>query len=702
LPAVKSGLTIARAPDADQPFTVQGDRGAILGRQDGSFEAWIFPVKILSGFRISAVLGNSGGAIDVNAHARSIEVAPAATTITYSHPAFTIRQRMFAPRGDRAGAIALFEVDSARPLRLTFRFTPQLLRMWPAPGIGPPRVQWLEQRGGYYRLETAAAGLSAAVALPGASPGPARAVPLEFNLAYDPERDRTAAFPLLLALGRGHDDLGRELEKLNGRVPDLYSQTERYYAHFFDTRLTTETPDPDFDRAMRWAEIAIDQAQVDFHGETGLVAGYQPSGDSSRPGFAWFFGRDTLWTAYAINSYGDFALTRKALQFLIRRQRADGKVMHEFSQTADLVDWAAMPYYFAAADSTPLFVMAMEDYGNASGDLAFLRKHWDAIKRAYAFTRAHADSNGIYENTEGTGWVEEWPRGMPHQETYLAALDEQSAEAMWHLAARMRDASLATTARHASERIRTNLEHQFYDPVSGVYAFSRNQDGTLDTAATMFPSVAWWTGRLSLPRAENMLNRWASPEFSTGWGVRGVSNREPIYNPVAYHAGSVWPLFTGWVSLAEYRAGHGLAGYMHLMQNVNLTWTQNPGAVTELLSGDEFQPLPRSTSHQTWSSAMVLTPGLRGLFGLDWDSLDRTLRLAPHLPANWDRATLRNVPLGRFRVELSYRREAGRLVIEARSSKPEVFCLVAQTDFVRIPCSAPPRAVHQLRISQNP
>src|SRR5204863_4497458 len=138
------------------------------------------------------------------------------------------------------------------------------------------------------------------------------------------------------------------------------------------------------------------------HGsETGLVAGYYESGDSARPGFAWFFGRDSLFTSWAVNSYGDFVLTRQILDFLIRRQRADGKIMHEYSQTADLAgtNWNQTPYFYAAADSTPLFVMAMEDYVNASGDSGFLRANWDAVKRAYGFTRAHdSDGDGIYEN----------------------------------------------------------------------------------------------------------------------------------------------------------------------------------------------------------------------------------------------------------------------------------------------------------------
>jgi len=54
------------------------------------------------------------------------------------------------------------------------------------------------------------------------------------------------------------------------------------------------------------------------------------------------------------------------------------------------------------------------------------------------------------------------------------------------------------------------------------------------------------------------------------------------------------------------------------MQNADLTWVQDLGAVTELLSSEFFQWFGRSTSHQLWSSAMVVTPTVRGMFGLEW------------------------------------------------------------------------------------
>jgi hypothetical protein len=124
------------------------------------------------------------------------------------------------------------------------------------------------------------------------------------------------------------------------------------------------------------------------------------------------------------------------------------------------------------------------------------------------------------------------------------------------------------------------------------------------------------------------------------------------------------------VSLAEYRAGHPLSGYAHLMQNANLTWAQDPGDVTELLSGQYYQVLGRSTAHQLWSSAMVISPILRGLFGLEWDDAAHTLTVTPHLPATWDHAVVRHLPFGGRFVNLTLRREGRDLLV--RVSDPAV------------------------------
>ncbi len=679
-PLRSQGIVLHRAVQAGEPFTVAGPHGIAVGQQQGPFEAWILPVKLLSHLTLQADVQGYPVPLDLNSMARDLEVRPDRTTITYSHIAVTVRQIMFAP--DDAplgtGVVVLFQVDSVRPVTLTLRFTPEMREMWPKPSSGTPSAEWVPQgASGLYLLHTDFAALTGAVALPGATPGilapyqeRPQTHPLELSLHVDPSRDRNRFFPLLLAVGTtAATSTGAALEatlaSLNSQLSALYAAHAARIAAQGDQFTSVITPDAGLNADLLWAETSIAQLRATTRpstafpaGETGLVAGYYASGDSARPGFGWYFGRDTLYTVYAIDSYGDFQLARTALEFLMRRQRADGKMMHEFSQTAADLDWGALPYEYAAADATPLFLTTMLDYVRSSGDLEFLRAHRAAVTQAWNFEVTHdSDGDGVYDNEQGTGWVESWPAGMPRQEIYLALFDEQASDAMAQLARMLGDQATSTSAASRAAALHATIEHEYFQASSGTYAFSRGKGGALDKTSTVFPSVAWWdTTHSALDHPAASLRLWASHDFDTDWGLRDVAETEPIYDPISYHQGSVWPLFTGWAALAQYRAGHALAGYRALLQITGLTSAQDPGAVTELLSGAFYEPFGRSTSHQLWSSAMVITPLLRGLFGIEWDALKHELRVMPHLPASWPSAEVRNLYVGESVVDVQYLR----------------------------------------------
>ncbi len=690
-PLKEDGLAIRRHVEAGKPFTVAGARGVLPGQQEGTLEAWVLPVKLLSHLAIHANVEGYAVPIDLNANAAEIEVFPDHTVITYSHIAFTVRQIMFAldDAEDGTGAVILFQFDSTRSMDLTFSFTPEMRPMWPQRSQGTPSAGWVHHvDSGFYVLHTDFPNLAGAVAMPRAEPGimapyqeKPQFHPLELKLHYDPKRDTNRYFPLLMAVGTTPETatdtvLQGKIERLNAALPQIYAKHAARYKQMEDSLTVIHTPDAGLNNDFAWAEISIEQlkAKAQPSGEVGLVAGYYSSGDSARPGFGWFFGRDTLYSLYAVNSFGDFGLSRTALEFLMQRQRDDGKIMHEYPQTAAYFDWKAFPYTYAAADSTPLFLTAMLDYVRSSGDVEFLRQHREVVEKAWHFETTHdTDGDGIYDNSQGTGWVESWPTGMPHQEIYLASLDQQASTAMSKLATLLGDKATSDAAAARAADLATKIESEYYDSTKQEYAFSRNMDGTLDRTPTIYPAIAWWDGGAGLAHPQASFQRWASHDFSTDWGLRDVAESSALYDPISYHQGSVWPLFTGWASLAEYRAGHALSGYAHLMQNADQTTTQDLGAVTELLSGAFFQPFGRSTTHQLWSSAMVVTPAMRGLFGIDVDALSHTISIEPHLPADWDTASVERLHVGPSLCTLSYQRQGQSLVAKlATISGPAV------------------------------
>jgi hypothetical protein len=683
-------LAISREVAPGKPFSVIGPRGALLGQQNGTYEAWIFPWKIFSGMRIMAEMQDYPVPIDVNQHAAEIDVTPDHTTITYSHANFTMKQIMIAPKEapERAGVLVFYTIQAVRPITLTFSFEPVMQRMWPADSEGHPSADWVRTAGGsgFYILEDTFPDHYAALAMPGAEPGipppyeqNASASPVQFVLHYDPKRDAGKLFPLLITFAdhtqsTSQQDAAKSLATLDGVSESIYRMNESYYRGFLAQHTSIDTPDPDLNAAFSWAEAAIDQLRVrtqEGDKQDALTAGFVASGDSARPGFGWFFGRDALWSLYAVNSYGDFETARHEIAFLLQRQRADGKIMHEWSQTAGLVDWKSLPYEYAAADSTPLLQMAVDDYLKISGDTAFVRANWDALMLAWQFETSHVSADGIYNNQEGSGWVESWVPSMPHQEIYLAALDEQASLAFADLAQTAGHSDLAQAAKQRAAKIGEAIEKEYFRPATGFYAFSHNTDGSTDDTPTIFPSVAWWDGTSKLDHTDQMFARWASSEFSTDWGTRILSDQVSFYDPISYHQGTVWPLYTGWVSLAEYRAGRALSAYAHLIQNANLTWAQDLGSVTELLSGQFYHAMGQSTAHQLWSSAMVISPVLRGMFGLEWNAASHTLTVTPHLPADWKTATIRHLPFGENNLELTFTRRGQDLIVQASGASAE-------------------------------
>jgi Bacterial alpha-L-rhamnosidase 6 hairpin glycosidase domain len=398
-----------------------------------------------------------------------------------------------------------------------------------------------------------------------------------------------------------------------------------------------------------------------------------------------------MWTALAINSYGDFRSTRTALEFLKKYQRADGKIPHEISQSASLIPWfTEYEFPWASADATPLYVIVHADYWRATGDISFLQSNWESILKAYRFSEAtDTDGNQLVENTNfGHGWVEGGPLRPAHEEIYMQGIWIEASRNMADMARAMNDGTMASRASEHAERTRAAMEQTYWLGDRGFYAFSTRQPMTETPEAepgpnravrqarmeelskarlidedTVLPAVPLWWRTMLDERAQLEIDHLGGGRIETDWGARIISNESKLYDPLSYHYGSVWPLFTGWSSMGAYAYGRSHVGYQSLMANALLSYTNALGYVTELLSGDFNAPFGRSSHHQVWSEAMVITPAVRGLLGIEVSAGGKELRFAPQIPANWDRIEARNVAAGDARYDLKLIRAAGRLTI---------------------------------------
>ena len=663
-------LELTRTVRTWEFLPVVGARAGVFGTEAGDFEAWVYPLKIFRDFRLIFHTGDR--ALPAESLARTLTVRPESASILYAGDNFRVRETLSIPANE-SGAVVLLEVETEQPLDVEVVFTPDFQLEWPA-ALGGTYVNWDPAKHAFVFGEETKK-FAALVGSPTASDAH---LAYQTNYSFSDQNSMrlgvvqkgkdTRAIAIAASVG-GLDDASKAYQHLFDSAAAAIQQSANYYRGYLDKTVRLELPDAALQQAYDWARISTIQGLVtNPYLGTGLVAGYRTSGVGQRPGFAWFFGRDSMWTSFALNSEGDYATARTAMDFISKYQRQDGKIPHEISQSAGLVPWFKnYPYPYVSADATPLFILAMNDYAVQSGDLGFVKDKWDNLWRAYQFMRSTYDEQGFAKNIGvGHGWVEGGPLLPVKNEYYQAGLAVQALDALSNLARLTGKDDVSKQLDDEFAHKKPLVEQAFWSPEIKSYAFALKQDNQRYDEATVLTTVPMWFGLSDPEHAEQTITRLSGEDHQTDWGMRIISNRSKAYDGSGYHYGSVWPLFTGWASVAEYRYHREFPAYTNLRSNALLGLDGALGHFTEVLSGDYYQSFSTSSPHQIWSAAMVISPILRGMFGLQTDVEKRQITLAPHVPADWTFYALHNVHVGDSGIDLRVTKTADSITLETQ------------------------------------
>lgn len=651
-----------------------GTRAAILGNEQGNLEAWVYPLKILSDFHLRFHV--EGVVLPAETLARTLIVRPESTTIVYVSDSFSVRETLFVPVHEPGAVIAL-QVDTIKPLEVEAVFNRDFQLAWPA-NIGDAGQEWDPALRAFHFSDEAGK-LDAVVGSPSAAKVSEEYFSNYFSSRQNSfvlgptENGKDTKFIVIAASFTGRSALLSLYKHLSNDYGSLLSESANYYRDYLAHTVTLHLPDAQIENAYDWARVSLLQGMADnpFLGK-GLLAGFDTSPAEYRPGFAWFFGRDAEWSAFAFDAEGDFPNARSALEFLSKYQRADGKIPHEVSQGASFVEWFKTQFAYASADATPLFIIAADDYVTRSGDVEFARERWDSLWKAYGFLRSTFDAQGFAQNTGvGHGWIEGGPLYPVRSELYQASLGVQAATALSHLAHLVGKEDVARDLAQTFTRQNPLLEKTFWSADKRIYAYALDTNGNRVDVPSVLAAVPMWFGLLDNEHAQTMIETLAGPDHQADWGMRILSSHDPKYDPGGYHFGTVWPLFTGWAAVGEYRYHRPLPAYSNLRANALLALDGSLGHVAEVLSGKYYQTLATGSPHQMWSAAMVVTPLLSGLLGLRTDAATCHLDFSPHVPADWSVFSVENVQLGDETLRLNYQRTSDniRLDIQAEGAK---------------------------------
>jgi glycogen debranching enzyme len=690
---INNGLQLTSQFATDNFWNVAGKRMLIMGKEKGGIdEIWAHPFMALKDYEVGIQFSYKDTVFWLNEQRPQIEVKPESFSRVYKFRRAYLTE-IITSSPDNPSAVIHYEYRGVYPATLIIKFKSNLRFMWPYSEkvFNSINYAWNEDLNAFVIKDDS----DEHFVFAGSNRKPYQQIigqienfvkPDSFFISNSTNEFKIGALAqyklsmndnldfIITSSNEGYKSARNEFVNAKENPEAIYSEAIDYSEKFLAKTLSLTTPDKTFNEGFNWALVGADKFFVHTPGiGKALVAGYSTTEKgwngghkvNGRPGYAWYFGRDAVWSSFALLDYGDFEKVKSQLEFFNRYQDLNGKIFHELT-TSGVV-------HYDASDATPLYLILAGRYLLHSGDIDFIKQTWYNIKKAieYCFS-TDTDKDHLIENTNvGHGWVEGGGLYTAHTEVYLAAC--------WAEALRMSSIMAKTIGYYEESEVYKSefdlvkklINEDFWNSEKSFLNFSKLKNGKFNSEKTVLASVPIYFDLIDSSKARNVIDDFSENYFSADWGVRILREDSPIYNPRGYHTGSVWPLFTGWSSLAEFKYGNYLQGYSHVMNNLLVYKNWQLGSIEEVLHGSEYRP-SGVCSHQCWSQTMVLQPAIEGMLGLEINALQNSIKLEPRLPADWDSLKIERIRIANSSVDFLMKRINGKIsyIFKTESETP--------------------------------
>ena len=681
----ENDLTLTHSAQPHQYMDKIGTKSALMGFENGTFEMWIWPWKVLRGFDLQFFVNTTTQPILSKDIVREISVTPEATTITFVYESFTVKEIIFIPN-DKPAAVIMLDVYTTTPLTIVPGFMPVMQPQWPA-GIGGQSSYWDDGMKGYIITEAQRRGLfvcGSPVAEQMAAP-PAHMFadnPIQFKFTVEPNKANENFYPIIIA--GGHNKTRKEVsdlyKDLSTNVEKYYMETYNLYKHLRTSTVQIITPDNKINLAYEFGKAALRNLVVDNPTlGRGLVAGYGLSGGGGRPGFSWYFGGDAFINSLAMNGYGDFSTVKDALAFTQKWQRQDnfpirkkspdevnkdiGKISHELSQSDGLIDWWNDYHYgYNHADTTPWYLVAMGDYFRKTGDIDFIKKSWNSIVQAYNWC-LNKDSNGdglMDLKGAGLGVLEFGALVKINNDLYTQGLWAQGIKEVNLMAKYTGDKEMEKASGDLFPKAKKALEKLFWIEDLGFYSFGASDDGNQVRDKNIFPTSIMMFGLLDQKHSAASMKKFNESDLVTDWGIRNLSNKSSLYEPTNYNYGTVWGFNAFFAATAQFKFHYNIAGYSLLRNTLQHSFDYGLGIFPEVFSGSINTKLGEAYHDQGFCTSGYIFPMIEGMLGLEVDALNNKVVFAPKIPADWKFLKVNNVKAGNAVLNIDYKIKNGK------------------------------------------
>ncbi|HEX2635595.1 MAG TPA: glycogen debranching N-terminal domain-containing protein [Gemmatimonadales bacterium] len=470
----------------------------------------------------------------------------------------------------------------------------------------------------------------------------------------------------------------RGLDECRGTLRRVYETWRGTCSHW-------STDVDDFDTLLQRATGDLRALHVEMDGGAVLSAGI--------PWYSTIFGRDSIISSLQtlpLNS----GIAIDTLRYLARHQgrREDpfteeqpGKILHELRR-GEMARAGEIPHipYYGSIDATPLWLVLLHETWRWTGDAVLVRDLLPHAERALEWIDRFGDMDGDgfveYASTSekglrNQGWKDSgdgvpFPDGrLPEPPIALVEVQGYVHDAKVRMAELYR--SVGQTERAAALRkeaatLRDRIRASFWLEELDTFALALDgQKRPVPTATTNAAHLLW--SRVPTPaQARRVAARMLQPDFFSGWGIRTLSAVHPVFNPMSYHNGSVWPHDNALVVLGMALHGHARAALPVVRAlyeaGAHAEFQRLPELFCGVTRGSGSHPVgyPVSCSPQAWASGALFML-LQALLGIYPEAPARVLHVRdPVLPDFLNELTVTGLTVGRSRVALQFRRHGSR------------------------------------------
>jgi glycogen debranching enzyme len=387
------------------------------------------------------------------------------------------------------------------------------------------------------------------------------------------------------------------------------------------------------------------------------------------------FGRDSLITSYqALPFLPDLAATTLRVLGALQARTVDlfrdaepGKILHEL-RLGEMTAFEERPHspYYGSSDSTPLFLVLLDEYERWTGDRALVRSLEREIHAAIRWIDEHGDRDGDgyveYErrNTESglenQCWKDSWdaiafadgeiaptPRATCEIQGYVYDAKRRTARLAREV---LDDPGWAAALENEAHALKQRFNCDFW--IRGRDFFALALDGRKRQVDSLTSNIGHllWSGIVDADKAPKIAQHLMSDALFSGWGIRTMAVGEGAYNPIGYHVGTVWPHDSAFAAMGLRRYGFRAEAArlsLAVLEAAVLFRFRLPEAFAGYSRESSRFPVeyPTACSPQAWASGAPLLI-LRALLGLD--PAGEHLLVDPAVPRPIERLELLDIP----------------------------------------------------------